>query len=124
MTDALRTIKIESALANAHKELRNAEKANTEGNHGKARTCARRAIGFVVGVWLEENPDPRYGRSFMNHLRGIIADEKMPEEIKEATRELLKRPQFDEILGDEAIESANVVIDYFVEKLKSEAENE
>ncbi len=106
-------------MANARKELANAEKASNEGNHGKARTCARRAVGFVVGVWLEENPDSRYGKSFMNHLRGIVADEAIPPEIKEAAQELIKRPHFDEILGDEAMESANTIIDYFAEKLKS-----
>jgi hypothetical protein len=42
MIEGLREIKIESAKANAQKELRNAVKANAEGNHGKARTCARR----------------------------------------------------------------------------------
>ncbi len=120
MTDGLRTIKIESAKANARKELKNAAKAEAEGNHGKARTCARRAIGFVVGVWLEENPDPRYGKSFMNHLRGIAADEKIPDEIKAAAKELIKRPQCDEINGNEAIENANIVIDYFSELLRKE----
>ncbi len=121
MSNALRKIRIEAAFANARKELANAQKADREGNHGKARTCARRAIGFVVGVWLEENPDPRYGKSFMNHLRGIVADEKIPEEIKEAAKELIKRPHFDEILGEEAIESANEIIDYFSGLLKAEA---
>ena len=119
MTDGLKIIKIESALANARKELANAKKAHDEGNHGKARTCARRAVGFVVGVWLEDNPDRRYGKSFMNHLRGILADEKIPDEIKEAAQELVKRPQFDEILGEEAIESANEIIDYFKKLLEA-----
>jgi hypothetical protein len=121
MIDGLRLIKIESAQANAEKELRNAVKATEEGNHGKARTCARRAVGFVVGVWLEENPDARYGKSFMNYLRGIVADEKMPERIKNAAYELIKRPHFDEILGGEAIENANAIIEYFTKLLKAEA---
>ena len=114
MTNGLRKIRIESAMANARKELRNAEKAAAEGNHGKARTCSRRAVGFVVGVWLEENPDRRYGKSFMNYLRGILVDEKIPADIKQAGGELVKRPQCDEINGDEAISNAEKIIGYFV----------
>ena len=58
----------------------------------------------------------------MNHLRGILADEKIPDEIKEAAQELVKPPQFDKILGEEAIESANEIIDYFKKLLEAKDE--
>jgi hypothetical protein len=108
-----------SPLLKADNELNKAQEAFEIGNHGKARVCARRAIGFIVEEYLKTHEEmlPLYGKSFMNNVRGIANDEQLPDEIREAAQQLIVRPEFDEIPGDEAIRLAKVVTKYFSDKL-------
>ncbi len=107
-----------SAFTAADNELRKAAEAFEIGNHGKARVCARRAVGYVAEFYLQSHPEliPLYGRSFMNNLRGIAADENVPDEVRNYAEKLIVHPEFDEIKGNEAIDLANKIIAYFKEK--------
>ncbi len=108
-----------SPFIKSEKELENAHEAFAIGNHGKARVCARRAIGYVTEFYLEQHEEllPLYGKSFMNNLRGIINDKNIPSEIRELAQKLIARPEFDEITGNEAIEYAEKIIEYFKKKI-------
>jgi hypothetical protein len=44
-----------AAIEKFHSELTMAEAARASGNEGRARVCARRAAGIVVGQYLEDN---------------------------------------------------------------------
>ncbi len=61
--------------------------AAAEGNQGRARVCARRA----VGAFIQSIPDlpVDYGTHAMANLRGISADEALPDEIRAAADRLL-----------------------------------
>jgi hypothetical protein len=110
-----------SPLLKADNEINKAREAFEIGNHGKARVCARRAIGFIVEEYLKTHEYllPLYGKSFMNNLRGIANDEQLPDKIRNAAQQLVVRPKFDEIPGDKAIQFAKIVMKYFGDKLNN-----
>ena len=58
------------------------------GNAGKARTTARRAVGMAIAVWLQKNPRPEYGSSFMNFLETLSWDESAPPNVRGAAERL------------------------------------
>lgn len=53
------------------RELAAAEVACTQGNEGKARVCARRAVALAAESWLARLPEPLWRGDAMEHLRRI-----------------------------------------------------
>ncbi len=108
-----------SPFVSAENELRNAAEALKIGNHGKARVCSRRAVGMVVDYYLKNNEKlrPIYGNSFMNNVRGIAADSGIPQKIKSLAEKLIAHTGPDEISGDESIDYANRIIEFYKGKI-------
>ncbi len=52
-------------------ELSAAKQACKDGNEGKARVCARRAVALATESWLARLPDPLWRGDVMEHLRRI-----------------------------------------------------
>ena len=69
-------------------ELVAAQAAQQDGNHGKARVCARRAVARATEVWLAQLPSPRWRGDAMAHLRQIQQDESFPLPIRQAAERL------------------------------------
>ena len=69
-------------------ELAAAEAAWKEGNEGKARVCARRAIALSAAGWLERHPAKQWRGDAMEHLRQIQQDVSFPLPIREAAERL------------------------------------
>jgi hypothetical protein len=69
-------------------ELATAEAAWNEGNDGKARVCARRAVALSTKEWLEHHPDRRWRGDVMEHLRQIQQDASFPLPIRQAAERL------------------------------------
>lgn len=68
-------------------ELSQARDAEKEGNEGKARVCARRAVGKAFA--LSHYPSrPALSLSTTQILKIISADEKLSEPTREAARRL------------------------------------
>ncbi len=65
------------------KELSNAETAMREGNDGRARACARRAVGFLLS-----NVSNLHSLSGIERLRRFAADESYPASIRQASLRL------------------------------------
>jgi hypothetical protein len=57
-------------------EIDHAEKARAEGNEGRARVCARRAVGIVLGEYFRRNQFTFESPSAYDRLRFA---EKMPD---------------------------------------------
>lgn len=72
---------IEQALAAA-------EVAWKDGNEGKARVCARRAVALVTEAWLAGLPDPLWRGDAMEHLRQIQRHAALPLPVREAAERL------------------------------------
>jgi BarA-like signal transduction histidine kinase len=69
-------------------EMTAAQAAQQDGNHGKARVCARRAVARATEVWLAQFSVPRRHGDAMAHLRRIQQDTSFPLSIRHAAERL------------------------------------
>jgi hypothetical protein len=69
-------------------ELAAAEAARNEGNKGKARVCARRAVARATEEWMARLPVRRWRGDAMEHLRQIQQDTSFPLPIRQAAERL------------------------------------
>jgi len=69
-------------------ELEAAQAAQQNGNDGKARVCARRAVARATEAWLARLPLPRWRGDAMAHLRKIRQDTSFPLPIRQAAERL------------------------------------
>lgn len=75
-------------IALIEQELAVAEVAWKDGNEGKARVCARRAVALATQAWLAHLPDsPRRGDA-MEHLRQIRQHPSLLLPIRQAAERL------------------------------------
>ncbi len=98
-------------------ELGRAVQAETEGNAGRARTCARRSVGIVVTEY-QKRTENKYGNDVMRQLRGLAADTGLPRGVRESAERLQSRLSQDFTSPSQhPVEDALVVINFFREKL-------
>ena len=69
-------------------ELAAAKAAQQDGNDGKARVCARRAVAYATEAWLARLPVPRWQGDAMAHLRQIQRDLSFPLSLRKAAERL------------------------------------
>jgi len=69
-------------------ELVTAEVAWKDGNEGKARVCARRAVALATAAWLPRLPDPPWRGDAMAHLRQLQQQPSLPLPIRQAAERL------------------------------------
>jgi hypothetical protein len=69
-------------------ELAAAEAAQHDGNDGKARVCARRAVARAIEAWREQLASPRWHGDAMAHLRQIQQGASFPLPIRQAAERL------------------------------------
>ncbi|GBD06828.1 hypothetical protein HRbin21_00633 [bacterium HR21] len=74
-------------LAQIREELRTGLQAWKEGNAGKARVCARRAVAWLVQA-LPALGLRSYGTHVGENLRQLAADEQLPEPVRRAAARL------------------------------------
>lgn len=84
----------EQWLAAAANELASAQAAFRAKQQRAAVTYARRAGGMALNAVLRlaPEPDPRYGRSYMDHLNALAADEQKEPALREAAARLVHLP--------------------------------
>ncbi|GEM_PF-550960 len=68
-------------------ELLTGARAWQEGNAGRARTCARRAVAWLVQT-LSHMGLASYGSHVGENLRRLVADETLPEAVRHAAERL------------------------------------
>jgi len=76
------------ASTQIERELAAAQAALQTGNDGKARVCARRAVGLATEAWLEHHPDRQWRGDAMEYLRQIQQDQAFPVSVREAAERL------------------------------------
>ena len=69
-------------------ELAAAQAAQQDGNDGKARVCARRAVALATDVWLAQLPAPRWRGDAMAQLSHIQQNASLPLPIRQAAERL------------------------------------
>lgn len=69
-------------------EFTAAEAAWKDGNEGKARVCARRAVALADETWLADRSDQTFRGDAMAHLRRIQQDHSLPVSVRDAAERL------------------------------------
>lgn len=98
-------------------ELQNAERSQSAGNPGRARVCARRAVGVAIAELLHEEGSVA-GADAMRALEGFLNRSSLPDEVAAAGLRLQARvrPDFTSASLD-PVADAKTVIDYISRKL-------
>ncbi len=99
-------------------ELARAREAERNGNQGRARTSARRAVGIAIVELEKRVPEEHYGRDFMTQLRSLASDPATPEHVGNAADRLLARltPEF-ESPSKHPIDDAGIIVQFILERL-------
>ena len=91
--------------AGIDRELAAASLAWEDGNEGKARVCARRAVALAAESWLARLAEPMWRGDAMEHLRRIQLQVCFPLPVRQAAERLYLGDAFsDEPYADWAIE--------------------
>jgi len=69
-------------------ELATAEAAQHDGNDGKARVCARRAVARATEAWMAQPSSPPWRGDAMARLQEIHRDTSLPLPIRQAAERL------------------------------------
>ncbi len=69
-------------------ELATAEEAMKNGNDGRARVCARRAVALADEAWLAQHAPQAFRGDALAHLRRIQGDSSLPSDVREAAERL------------------------------------
>lgn len=83
-------------------ELNNAEAARTSGNEGKARVCARRAAGIVVGEYMRRRQISFSKTSAYDRIKYLVSQEFLSPEARQVLEHFLLRIDTDHKLPVDA----------------------
>lgn len=72
-------------------EMEQARIARDNGNDGKARVCARRAAGVLIGEYLEQAGIPSVSTSAYDRLKYLNSLPGFPDRVYQACQNLLTR---------------------------------
>jgi len=72
-------------------ELAAAEEARRRKNEGRARVCARRALGVLLDAWFEAQEIPYRNPSAYDKVRFFVTLEHLPEDVRATARHFLVR---------------------------------
>ena len=73
---------------NVEQELAAGEAAGRDGNEGKARVCARRAVALATEAWRARLSLPTWRGDAMEQLRRIQQDASLPGPVRQAAERL------------------------------------
>jgi hypothetical protein len=100
-------------------ELHRGMEAEQTGNAGRARTAARRAVGFALTEY-QKRGTKQYGADVMKQLRGIAGDESLPGEVRDAANRLQSHIAQDFTSPSrQPLSDARVIIDFVRRSLAS-----
>lgn len=112
------------AVASANAELATGARAAAEGNQGKVRVCARRAVGiFLQTIGPAAGGD--YGPHAMANLRGIHDDASLPVSLRAAAERLLGGSRSilaGDVYSSDPIADAALIIEHFIRVAAPSAE--
>ncbi len=100
-------------------EMRRAREAQRQGNSGKARTSARRAVGLAVEELQKRFPETIYGRDFIAQLRSLALDPVVPQAARAAADRLQARltPDFHS-RSVNPVNDADIILAYILSRLR------
>jgi hypothetical protein len=92
-------------------EIDQAKNARSEGNEGKARVCARRAVGLVLGEYFQRHKIPLDSPSAYDRLRFIEKMPDIPNDLRTKLQHFLLRvnPDYSLPVGADLVEEAQQI---------------
>ncbi len=99
-------------------EIAEARAAQAAGHIGRARTCARRAVGMILRAKIGIGPASHdYAPTFILGLRKLAADSSVPAEVRAAAMRLADRSKPDRSSASEnPTGDAHLIFRYFGEE--------
>lgn len=96
-------------------EMFEARAVQAEGNIGRARTCARRAVGMALRETLGIGPGARaYATTFINGLYRMAEDAAFPKEVRAAAARLVDRSKPDRTSAAVTpVQDAEIILNHF-----------
>ena len=88
----LARLSAEDWLVAAENELLHCQQALEKRGYRAGVTHARRAAGMACNAILRLAFDPSWGRSYMDHVIALAADERLPSGVRAAARLLVETP--------------------------------
>jgi HEPN domain-containing protein len=76
-------------IREAGQEIREAEKALAQRDQRTGYACLRRGAGKGLNAALLLEPNPAWGRSYMDHVRALAVDMSVPEAVRTAAQKLV-----------------------------------
>ena len=89
-SDWLRKFSPEEWIQASLGELRRAEEAYKANNASGGLAGCKRAAGMALNAALIHEPDPSWGRSYVDHVMAVERDAVAPAAVREACRVLLQ----------------------------------
>ncbi len=95
-------------------EFAAAEEARRKGNGGRARVCARRAVGQAVLRFLAARPDLQWGKDALRHIEHIRDEPSFPPAVRDAASRLTMKisGQFEYASGADPLADARLIISF------------
>lgn len=95
-------------------EMAEARAVQAEGNIGRARTCARRAVGMGMRTTIGIGPEARnYAATFINGLYRMAQDGGFPEEVRSAAARLVDRSKPDRTsAARQPVQDAEIILNH------------
>ena len=81
-------------------ELHKGEELRLQGKHGRARVCARRAVGWAVMAYYQEHVNKPSPSSAFDAIRTMIDDEEADLEVRNMLPHFVQRLEKDSRDGD------------------------
>jgi hypothetical protein len=102
----------ESFIESIEKELLTGKEAQSAGNSGKARVCARRAAGQAITWFLSRHPHPDWGADALSQLKHLKDDPNVSQECRDAAARLSARvsEDFTYPFSSDPLEDAGIII--------------
>ncbi len=102
------------------RELAGAEEALLTGNGGRARVCARRAVGEAIAWYLTKYPHPSWPVDAMRQLQALKDERAFPQDVRDAAARLTAKvtAQFAYASGSDALTDARRIIDYIASMME------
>jgi HEPN domain-containing protein len=88
--DWLRKLTPDEWIRAAMAELRRAEAAYSGGDGRGGSAGVKRAAGMALNAALIVEPDEKWGRSYVDHVKALAEDARVPEAVRDACRMVLE----------------------------------
>jgi HEPN domain-containing protein len=86
----LRKLTPDEWIRAAMTELRRAEAAYASGDGRGGSAGVKRAAGMALNAALIVEPDEKWGRSYVEHVKALAQDARVPQAVREACRLVLE----------------------------------